>query len=59
MTNKFLSRKFLLALGVMLTALGAALTGEQTWTQAIWQMVTAALAYIGVEGALDMKELWG
>ena len=53
--KKFSSRKFLLTLGAVLTALGAALSGQIEWTQAITAVVIAILGYVGVEGAADYE----
>ena len=51
--NKYLSRKFLMTLGVMVSDLGAALSGQVSPEQAISTVATAALAYVGVEGVID------
>ncbi|OPZ83917.1 MAG: hypothetical protein BWY76_02066 [bacterium ADurb.Bin429] len=52
---KFTSRKFLLTLGVVMVAVGGALTGEITWSQTVWATVTAVLGYVGIEGVRDIK----
>lgn len=52
---KFTSRKFLLTVGATLVAVGSALGGEISWSQAIWATVTAVLGYVGIEGARDIK----
>lgn len=49
------SRKFLLVLAVVLSSIGAALSGEVTWSNAIIAIVTTVLGYLGVEGAADIK----
>lgn len=51
--EKFKSRKFLMALGAALVALGSALTGALTWEQAIQAVVAAVIAFIVGEGAVD------
>ena len=53
--SKFTSRKFLLAVGAILVAVGGALSGETTWSQATWATVAATLGYLGVEGARDIR----
>lgn len=50
----FTSRKFLLALGACLTAIGAALSGTVTWDAAFGTMVTVIVAYITAEGLGDV-----
>ena len=55
--NRFTSRKFLMALGAVLAALGAALGNELTWTEAIMAITATVLAYMGVEGHLDSKAI--
>lgn len=52
--KKIQSRKFQLALGAILTSIGMALQGQLDWTQAIVAIVITALAYMGVEGAIDV-----
>jgi ABC-type protease/lipase transport system fused ATPase/permease subunit len=52
---KFTSRKFLLTLGAILGIIGAALTGEITWAQAVWPIILAVLGYVGIEGVADIK----
>ena len=55
--NKYASRKFLLALAAEIAIIAAALGGEITWSQAIIAIVTAALGYLGVEGAADITSI--
>lgn len=56
MKRKLTSRKFLLALGASLTALGAALTGELAWNSAVLDIVIVVSAYVGAEGVADAAE---
>ena len=52
--DKLQSRKFQLAIGSILMSLGGALSGQMDWTQAIIAIVVTSLAYMGVEGAVDV-----
>jgi len=53
--QRLTSRKFLLALGAILTSLGAGLSGQMDWAQVILAIVVSALGYIGIEGAADVE----
>ena len=55
MSTKLNSRKLWLTVGVVATALCAAAGGQETWAQAVWQSTAAVLAYLGVQGAIDLK----
>ena len=55
MRDKLLSRKLWLTLGAVVAALCAAGGGQETWSQAIWQIVATVMAYLGIQGAVDMK----
>ena len=52
---KITSRKFLLTVGAVCTALGGALSGQLPWTQAVWGIIVAVLGYTGIEGARDIR----
>ena len=54
---RFTSRKFLLTVGAVLVAVGSALHGDTTWSQAVWATVAAVLGYVGIEGARDIKAM--
>lgn len=51
--KKIQSRKFQLALGAVLVAIGAALQGQIDWDIAMRAIVSVVLIYNGVEGGLD------
>jgi hypothetical protein len=53
LTRKLSSRKLWLTVGAVSAAITAALSGEQQWSQAIWQIVTAVGIYCGAEGLAD------
>jgi len=53
--QRLTSRKFLLTLGAILTALGAGFSGQMDWAQVILAIVVSALGYIGIEGAADVE----
>lgn len=54
--DRFKSRKFLLTLGGIFTAVGGALEGVIDWSTAISSIVTLIMAYLGVEGMSDLVE---
>lgn len=51
--DKLKSRKFQMSIGSIFVTMGAALQGEIRWDSAILAIVAVAIAYIGVEGAID------
>lgn len=53
MLRKYMSRKLIVTVGAIAIALVAAATGEQSWTQATTQIVSAAIAYTAVQGYVD------
>ena len=53
--QRLTSRKFLLTLGAILTALGAGFSGQMDWAQVILAIVVSVLGYIGIEGAADVE----
>lgn len=55
MREKLSSRKLWLAIGAIVTALCAAAGGQESWSQAIWQIIATVLTYVGIQGAVDLK----
>ena len=55
--QRLTSRKFLLTLGAILTALGAGFSGQMDWAQVILAIVVSVLGYIGIEGAADIARV--
>ncbi|HEC65359.1 hypothetical protein LCGC14_1296030 [marine sediment metagenome] len=55
MIRRFTSRKFLIALGGILTAIGAGLTGVVQWYEALSTIMFIVLGYLGVQGMVDYK----
>lgn len=56
--EKFKSRKFLMALGAVLTALGAALSGTLPWNDAMNAIVAVVIGYGVVEGTRDVVKAY-
>lgn len=54
--NRFTSRKFLLAVGAALTAIGSAISGSISWDLAIKAIIAVVFAYSAAEGAKDVVE---
>ena len=52
--SRFTSRKFILAVGAALTAIGGALSGSVEWDLAIKAVVAVGVAYMAVEGTRDV-----
>lgn len=57
-SERFKSRKFLMALGACLTAIGGGLSGAIEWSHAINAIVTAVVAYVAAEGTNDAIKTW-
>lgn len=56
--SRYTSRKFLLAVGAVLTALGAAFAGEVDWDSTLKVILAAVVAYSTAEGAKDVVEAY-
>ncbi len=50
------SRKFLGFAGTLLMLSASVLTGDARWSDITWPAVAALLGYLGVQGAIDLKE---
>lgn len=50
------SKKFKAFLGGVLVALGSALAGKVGWDSAMISIVVLVLAYLGIQGALDIAK---
>jgi hypothetical protein len=50
------SRKFLGFAGTMLMLAASVLTGDAKLSDVTWPAVAALLGYLGVQGAIDLKE---
>jgi hypothetical protein len=53
--KKFTSRKFLVTLGTVMVAAGGAISGQTEWGHALLAIVPVVLAYLGIQGAADVK----
>ena len=54
MKSNWLSRKLITTIAGGVVIVASAMTGEQSWSQAGWQLVALIGAYLGVQGAQNI-----
>ena len=56
MLDKLASRKLIVAIGAMLTALGSGMTGAVDWPEVIAAVTAVAIGYFAAQGVVDAAE---